>query len=1100
MLRIKQILLTLCCLFSGMLSWSQIRLGNNSNSNGTPDGWKSNLIINLSDKHTNNSNKQEELTIRDFSFYARQKADPVTPFVGVLFFDANRIQIISIGTTRYSSEYNVGQNTFPFANGNSKKVYLNPGETVVTGFLDARSDGSGGNIGAVIPFDRSGNTDNIWYIGDPSGNKSGSIKLFHRVKYTDGQLLNLKRNYHYNITFDISPAIIPQVSLIQWSSEEAISMAPGEEALMAITLFPFEGADISRRYTTSDPRAVKFTTNNGHYQITKYINDTPISVTGASIANPEMAFTTIITPVKRKPIYSNSVPSDNMISASNFDYGNKGTSFYDTNTVSPNKVEREAVSTRSRISPSGGLDVTNIESGEWLEYTLDFKEEGKYNMEVTYSGTNGGEVTIYNQTTGTISTRTSLPNTVSNQEYNSTSISIGAANKGANILRVYFNRGQFHFSGFKIEKEITETVELSDFSPYIIKQNIQEAGWYNLTLKLAAPSGGELFVDIPNKIGGGSSSSYPLPETNSISNFQTVSFPIGNLPKGENEFRLFYDGVSCLLGEYKIEKIPVQNKSTRLGNTSSVSGSSDTWDSNLVVNTTDRYINNTGMQEKIEIKDFSFYAQKKGDPVTPFVGLYFGGDNILVLSIGTTRKSSEYRIGKNTFPFKDGGETVYLNSEISYLRNGGIDFFGSQIVTGFLDALPDGSGGGNGSVIPYNTNGTADQILYIGSPSSAESAVIYPYREIKHTTEIVTQLKRNYHYNISFDIQTNTIMQLSHLRYANDDSSNNPNRIIHAYEGKEGQFDIVPRPLDLNKNGKVIYASSEPNRLQFTSDIGHFKVLNYGDGSPITVRAFAESNPDIFVTELIYPIPANAPSLPGTVEAEDFNEGANGKTYFDRTSGNTGRKYRTNSDVDIFDCSEGGYSVGWMDKGEWLNYTVFVSEKGTFNANVRYSTTRNQGAIRIEFDGVNKTNTLTLTNTGSPNTYKTVTSKEFTLDRGIHTVRIYVEDFGININKVDFLLEGTLSQKLFNIVTTENLDSGIQIYPNPAKDFLTIKGSTYHEIYRILDLNGKVIKKGKLDQTNSIYCEGIPRGMYLLELRNLENQEIIKIEKVMLVE
>ncbi|WP_010181219.1 carbohydrate-binding protein [Aquimarina agarilytica] len=1097
MLGIKQILLTLCCLFFGIQSWAQIRLGNNSNTNGIPDGWKSNLIINLSDKYTNNSNQQEELTIQNFSFYARQKADPITPFVGILFFDANRIQVLSIGTTRYSSAYNVGQNTFPFANGKAKKIYLNPGETVVTGFLDARSDGSGGNIGAVIPFDRSGNTDNIWYVGEPTGNQSGSIKLFHRIKYTDGQQLNLKRNYHYNITFKVAPAIVPQVSLIQWFSEETIAMAPGEEALMSITLFPFEGADISRSYTTSNSKAVKFTTDNGHYQIVKYINDTPITVTGASIANPEMAFTTTITPVKRKPVYSNSVPSDNMISASNFDYGNKGTSFYDTNTLSANQVERKAVGTRQRTSPSGGLDVTDIKNGEWLEYTLDFKEDGKYNMELTYSGTNGGLVTIYNQTTGTTSNRTLLPNTVSNQEYSSKSISIGTANKGKNILRVYFDRGQFHFSGFKIEKEITETVELSDFSPYIIKQNIQEAGWYNLTLKLAAPSGGGLFVDIPNKIGGGTSSSFTLPETNSPSDFQTVSFPIGNLPKGENEFRLFYDGTSCLLGEYKIERIPTQNKSTRLGNTSSAGGTSDSWDSNLVVNTSDNYINNTGMQEKIEIKDFSFYAQKKGDPITPFVGLYYGGDNILVLSIGTTRTSSEYRIGKNTFPFKDGGETVYLNSEISFLRNGDIDFLGSQIVTGFLDALPNGSGGGNGSVIPYDTKGSTDQILYIGSPSSEESAVIYPYREIKHTSEIITQLKRNYHYNISFDIQTNTIMQLSHLKYANDDSSNDPNRIIHAYEGEEGQFDIVPRPLDLNKNGKVIYASSEPNRLQFNSNVGHYKVLNYGDGSPIAVRAFAESNPDIFVTELVYPIPANAPSLPGTVEAEDFNEGANGKTYFDKTPGNTGKKYRTNSDVDIFDCSEGGYSVGWMDKGEWLNYTVFVSEKGTYNANVRYSTTRNRGAIRIEFDGVNKTNTLTLTNTGSPNTYKTVTSKEFSLDSGIYTVRIYVEDFGININKVDFLLEGTSGQKLFNVVTTENLDLGIKIYPNPAKEFIIIEGGTFNKAYRILNLNGKVIKKGILEKTNSINCESIPRGMYLLEFRNVENQEIIQIEKVM---
>ena len=52
-------------------------------------------------------------------------------------------------------------------------------------------------------------------------------------------------------------------------------------------------------------------------------------------------------------------------------------------------------------------------------------------------------------------------------------------------------------------------------------------------------------------------------------------------------------------------------------------------------------------------------------------------------------------------------------------------------------------------------------------------------------------------------------------------------------------------------------------------------------------------------------------ALPGTVQAENFDEGASGVAYVDTTAGNTGGQYRT-TDVDIESTTDtgGGYNVG----------------------------------------------------------------------------------------------------------------------------------------------------------------------------------------------
>ena len=150
------------------------------------------------------------------------------------------------------------------------------------------------------------------------------------------------------------------------------------------------------------------------------------------------------------------------------------------------------------------------------------------------------------------------------------------------------------------------------------------------------------------------------------------------------------------------------------------------------------------------------------------------------------------------------------------------------------------------------------------------------------------------------------------------------------------------------------------------------------------------------------PYYGSALTLPGVVEAEDFDLGGEGVAYHD-APGNNGGLYRTAEDVDIENCSEGGFNVGWVETGEWIEYTVDVTTaRGDYDLDVRVATQDTGGAFRIKFKGIDRTGTLTVPNTDGWQNWANV-STTVTLDSGpqiMQFVRKGSADF--NLNKFTF--------------------------------------------------------------------------------------------------
>ena len=142
-------------------------------------------------------------------------------------------------------------------------------------------------------------------------------------------------------------------------------------------------------------------------------------------------------------------------------------------------------------------------------------------------------------------------------------------------------------------------------------------------------------------------------------------------------------------------------------------------------------------------------------------------------------------------------------------------------------------------------------------------------------------------------------------------------------------------------------------------------------------------------------------TIPGIIEAEDFDIGCPGDSYFDRGAENSGGLYRYNEGVDIEKCSAGGYNVGWTFTGEWMAYTVSVNKTATYQVTLYVASTSDNSKLHLECDGENKTGIITLPNTAGFQTWEIV-KKEVKLDKGEHILRVVVDGDGLNLDKMIF--------------------------------------------------------------------------------------------------
>jgi arabinoxylan arabinofuranohydrolase len=153
------------------------------------------------------------------------------------------------------------------------------------------------------------------------------------------------------------------------------------------------------------------------------------------------------------------------------------------------------------------------------------------------------------------------------------------------------------------------------------------------------------------------------------------------------------------------------------------------------------------------------------------------------------------------------------------------------------------------------------------------------------------------------------------------------------------------------------------------------------------------------------PFGGTARAIPGTIQAEDYDVGGPAVSYADSDPANSGGQYRTTEGVDIETCGEGGFNVGFINSGEWMEYTVNVASTGTYTLNLRVATETTPSSIRVEFGGVDKTGVMTVPVTGGWQTYTTI-SKSVSLTAGQQFMTVRMSGGAFNFNHISLTSTG----------------------------------------------------------------------------------------------
>jgi len=164
------------------------------------------------------------------------------------------------------------------------------------------------------------------------------------------------------------------------------------------------------------------------------------------------------------------------------------------------------------------------------------------------------------------------------------------------------------------------------------------------------------------------------------------------------------------------------------------------------------------------------------------------------------------------------------------------------------------------------------------------------------------------------------------------------------------------------------------------------------------------------------PYGGTAWAIPGTIEAGryDYFEGGKGQniTYLDVTTANAGN-FRTDEYVDATLDPVEGAVVGTIASGEWLKYTVNVTQSGLYSFAFRYSSGNSAGGgpFHLEMDCQVISSDIPVPSTSSTvwTIWATQTVSNIPLTAGQHILKVAFSAGEFNLGKMTFARTGDLT-------------------------------------------------------------------------------------------
>ncbi len=144
-------------------------------------------------------------------------------------------------------------------------------------------------------------------------------------------------------------------------------------------------------------------------------------------------------------------------------------------------------------------------------------------------------------------------------------------------------------------------------------------------------------------------------------------------------------------------------------------------------------------------------------------------------------------------------------------------------------------------------------------------------------------------------------------------------------------------------------------------------------------------------------------SVPGLIQAEFYDVGGEGVAYHDVDAINWGVPFRSSEGVDIEASNDigGGYNIGWIEDGEWIEFTIDVQEAGMYTVVPYISSVPGGGSLHIEFNGIDLTGNVSVPVTGGWQFWEELPIPDVFLEAGEQIMHVEFHFGQFNLNWID---------------------------------------------------------------------------------------------------
>ncbi len=241
-------------------------------------------------------------------------------------------------------------------------------------------------------------------------------------------------------------------------------------------------------------------------------------------------------------------------------------------------------------------------------------------------------------------------------------------------------------------------------------------------------------------------------------------------------------------------------------------------------------------------------------------------------------------------------------------------------------------------------------------------------------------------------------------------------------------------------------------------------------------------------------------TIPGVIEAENFDFGGEGMAYHDIDITNQGNGYRLAEGVDIEALTAGGFQVGYLEPNEWLEYSISVDNTDNYKIECEVASTTAGGTFYFTFKKEGTavapitSSDVTVPATGGWQTMGKV-STTVSLPAGKYIMRTNVKSIpSFNLNKYTFTKLNT--SFIFN--ETKNY-CGFSITPNPAKSTIVISDiidtpnvDGRIEIYDIQGMLRMQYLRSRAEKDVRLDVSNLNSGIYIVRIGSSNSKIIIE--------